>query len=117
MKKDKYNKFQVVGWGGPYQRCVGDMVSKKIRFLWGSTLDATQSAQARTANSMPPSPSISSQTPFVSVFHLQNLWDQQGIRKQFLIASETFFFFHMKLGLSLILTTALRATASTIGTC
>jgi hypothetical protein len=54
-----------------HQRCVGDMVTKKTRFFWGSTLEATQSAQAPIANSIAPNPSNSSQAPFSSALHLQ----------------------------------------------
>lgn len=56
-----------------YQRCVGDIVTKKSRFLRGSTLVATQSAQASMANSMAPTPSNSSQTPLSSALHLHKL--------------------------------------------
>lgn len=55
---------------GAHQRCVGDMVTKKTRFLRGSTLEATQSAHAPMANSMAPSPSNSSQIPFFPALHL-----------------------------------------------
>lgn len=56
---------------GTHQKCVGDMVTKKTRFLRGSTLEATQSAHVPMANSMAPSPSNSSHTPLSSALHLQ----------------------------------------------
>ena len=55
---------------GTYQRCVGDIVTKKTRFLRGSTLEETQSAQDPMANSMPARPSNSSQMPLSPPLHL-----------------------------------------------
>lgn len=58
---------------GTHQRCVGDMVTKKARFLRGSSLEDIQSAQAPMANSMASCPSNSSHAPFSSVDHLQKV--------------------------------------------
>lgn len=53
-------------------------MTKKTRFLRGSTLEA-HSAQAPMANSMAPIPSNSSQTEFASVLHLYN-WKSDQVR-------------------------------------
>ena len=65
---------------GAHQRCVGDMVTKKTRFLRGSTLEATQSAHAPMVNSMAPSPSNSSQIPFFPALHLHKKRKKKKLR-------------------------------------
>lgn len=54
-----------------YQRCVGDMVTKKTLFFRGSSLVLTQSAQVCIAISMALIPSNSSHTLFSSLLHLK----------------------------------------------
>lgn len=65
------------------------MVTKKTFFFRGSTLESIQSAKASMANFMPLSSSISWQTPFISVLHLQKTMGCETMSYEYIIPPET----------------------------